>query len=145
MQILEAGPSSASDQQLIVRAEQLPLHCLPDKILLHSLAELGNELASEVIPQALETKDLHGRTALMLAVFLGRVEAVRLLVKAGANVNTECDGWTVVQEATSTGDMDLVQLVLNTRDRQRYSGGLLCGDDLGVHQLGAPGVPHVSQ
>ena len=30
-------------------------------------------------------------------------------------------GWTVVQEATSTGDMDLVQLVLDTRDRQRYS------------------------
>ena len=84
----------------------------------------------------------------MLAVFLGRVEAVRLLVKAGANVNTECDGRTVVQEATSTGDMDLVQLVLNTRDRQRYSarvGGLLFGDDLGVQQLGAPGVPHVSQ
>ena len=74
----------------------------------------------------------------MLAVFLGRVEAVRLLVKAGANVNTECDGWTVVQEATSTGDMDLVQLETGSTTRPGWA-------DLGVHQLGAPGVLHVSQ
>ena len=33
-------------------------------------------------------------------------------------------GWTVVQEATATGDPDLVQLVLDTRDRQRYSARL---------------------
>jgi len=100
---------------------------MADQILLHSLvwdnslAELGKELAPEVIPHNLEARDPHGRTALMLAVSLGRVEAARLLIKAGANVNTECDGWTVVQEATSTGDPDLVQLVLDTRDRQRYS------------------------
>ena len=29
-----------------------------------------------------------------------------------------------MQEATSTGDHDLVQLVLDTRDRQRYSARL---------------------
>jgi len=103
---------------------------MADQILLHSLvwdnalAELGKELAHEVIPHNLEARDPHGRTALMLAVSLGRVEAARLLIKAGANVNTECDGWTVVQEATSTGDPDLVQLVLDTRDRQRYSARL---------------------
>ena len=87
-------------------------------------------------PRELEARDPHGRTALMLAVSLGRVEAARLLIQAGANVNVECDGWTVVQvmmtmmvimmmtviqEATSTGDPALVQLVLDTRDRQRYS------------------------
>ena len=103
---------------------------MADQILLHSLvwdnalAELGKELAHEVIPHNLEARDPHGRTALMLAVSLGRGEAARLLIKAGANVNTECDGWTVVQEATSTGDPDLVQLVLDTRDRQRYSASL---------------------
>jgi len=69
----------------------------------------------------LEARDPHGRTALMLAVALGRVDCARVLIDAGANVNTECDGWTVVQEATSTGDPDLVQLVLDNRDRQRYS------------------------
>ena len=57
----------------------------------------------------------------MLAVTLGRVECARCLVAAGANVNTEADGWTVVQEATSRAIPDLVQLVLETRDRQRYS------------------------
>ena len=69
----------------------------------------------------LEDRDPHGRTALMLAVTLGRVECARCLVAAGANVNTEADGWTVVQEATSRAIPDLVQLVLETRDRQRYS------------------------
>jgi len=57
----------------------------------------------------------------MLAVTLGQVECTRLLLDAGANVNTECDGWTVVQEATATGDPELVQMVLDQRDRQRYS------------------------
>jgi len=69
----------------------------------------------------LEVKDHHGRTPLMLAVSLGRLECTRLLLDAAANVNTECDGWTIVQEATATGDPELVQLVLDQRDRQRYS------------------------
>ena len=83
--------------------------------------ELAAKTASNVCDRDLEVKDPHGRTVLMLAVSLGRTDCARLLVDAGANVNTECDGWTVVQEATSTGDPDLVQLVLETRDRQRYS------------------------
>ena len=71
--------------------------------------------------QGLEEKDRHGRTPLMLAVSLGRLDCTRILLDAAANVNTECDGWTVVQEATATGDPELVQLVLDQRDRQRYS------------------------
>jgi len=71
--------------------------------------------------QGLEEKDGHGRTPLMLAVSLGRLDCTRILLDAAANVNTECDGWTVVQEATATGDPELVQLVLDQRDRQRYS------------------------
>ena len=50
----------------------------------------------------LEARDPHGRTALMLAVALGRVDCARVLIDAGANVNTECDGWTVVQAKQST-------------------------------------------
>ena len=73
------------------------------------------------VHQGLEEKDKHGRTPLMLAVSLGRLECTRILLDAAANVNTECDGWTVVQEATATGDPELVQLVLDQRDRQRYS------------------------
>jgi hypothetical protein len=33
----------------------------------------------------------------MLAVCLGHLEAARILIKAGADVNTETEGWTVVQ------------------------------------------------
>ena len=102
-----------------------PLHSLvwdnSIKELTQVLAPLApGEGATKCSPD-LETRDPHGRTALMLAVTLGRVEAAKCLVNAGANVNTEADGWTVVQEATSLGNPDLVQLVLETRDRQRYS------------------------
>ena len=102
---------------------------MSDQILLHSLvwdnalAELGKALAPDVIPHNQEAREPHGRTALMLVVSLGRVDAAKLLIMVGANVNTECDGWSV-QEATSTGDHDLVQLVLDTRDRQPYSARL---------------------
>lgn len=68
----------------------------------------------------LETKDPHGRTPLMLAVCLGHLESSKLLIESGANVNTETEGWTVVQEATATGNPRLVQLVLEERDKARY-------------------------
>jgi len=83
----------------------------------------GNQLqnlAKEAKPPELETKDPHGRTALMLAVCLGHIEAAKVLIKAGADVNTETEGWTVVQEATATGNPRLVQLVLEERDKVRY-------------------------
>ena len=51
----------------------------------------------------LELRDPHGRTALMLAVMLGKADCAKILVDAGADVNTETEGWTVVQEATATG------------------------------------------
>ena len=33
----------------------------------------------------------------MLAVCLGHLDAAKLLIEKGANVNTETDGWTCVQ------------------------------------------------
>jgi hypothetical protein len=33
----------------------------------------------------------------MLAVCLGHLDSSKLLIEAGANVNTETEGWTVVQ------------------------------------------------
>ena len=95
-----------------------PLHAL---VWANSHASLSAALTSLVNKADLENKDPHGRTPLMLAVTLGHVECTRQLLTAGSNVNTECDGWTVVQEATATGDPELVQLVLDQRDRQRYS------------------------
>ncbi|XP_059484225.1 ankyrin repeat domain-containing protein 13D isoform X2 [Neocloeon triangulifer] len=69
-----------------------------------------------------EKRDPRGRSPLMLAVTLGHLESVRVLLNHGANVNTENrEFWTVVQEATATGDPDLLQMVLEKRDFQRYS------------------------
>uniref|UniRef100_A0A1B6CP52 Ankyrin repeat domain-containing protein n=1 Tax=Clastoptera arizonana TaxID=38151 RepID=A0A1B6CP52_9HEMI len=72
--------------------------------------------------EELEKKDVRSRSPLMLAVTLGHLESAKLLMEKGANVNTENrEGWTVVQEAVATGDPELVQLVLERRDFQRYS------------------------
>ncbi|KAK8401581.1 hypothetical protein O3P69_001017 [Scylla paramamosain] len=69
-----------------------------------------------------ELRDPRGRTPLMLAVTLGHLEASRVLLRHHCNVNVESsDGWTVLQEATATGDPELLGLVLEGRDMQRYS------------------------
>nr|CAD7425447.1 unnamed protein product [Timema monikensis] len=69
-----------------------------------------------------EKHDARGRSPLMLAVTLGHLESARVLLQHATNVNTENkDGWTVVQEAVATGDPELLQLVLERRDYQRYT------------------------
>ncbi|KAG5899028.1 hypothetical protein JTB14_000054 [Gonioctena quinquepunctata] len=69
-----------------------------------------------------EKKDVRGRTPLMLAVTLGHLESTRTLLNFEANVNCEnMKGWTVVQEAVATGDPELLQIVLESRDFQRYT------------------------
>lgn len=48
-----------------------------------------------IYQEELEKKDVRGRSPLMLAVTLGHLEASKLLMEFGANVNTENkDGWT---------------------------------------------------
>lgn len=43
----------------------------------------------------MEKKDVRGRTPLMLAITLGRLEMTQELIRHGTNVNTENkDGWT---------------------------------------------------
>ncbi|XP_050688972.1 ankyrin repeat domain-containing protein 13D-like [Eriocheir sinensis] len=69
-----------------------------------------------------ELRDPRGRTPLMLAVTLGHLESSRVLLRHHCNVNVESsDGWTVLQEATATGDPELLGVVLEGRDMQRYS------------------------
>ncbi|XP_050436994.1 ankyrin repeat domain-containing protein 13D isoform X2 [Adelges cooleyi] len=70
----------------------------------------------------LEKLDLRGRTPLMLAITLGDIDATRLLINKGANVNTKNDeGWTALQEAIATGNPEIVQLVMEHRDYQRHT------------------------
>ncbi|KAL2096106.1 hypothetical protein ACEWY4_008254 [Coilia grayii] len=67
-----------------------------------------------------ETLDPRGRTPLHLAVTLGHLECARVLLQYGADVCKENrNGWTVLQEAISTRDPELVRLVLCYRDYQR--------------------------
>ncbi|XP_054827931.1 ankyrin repeat domain-containing protein 13D isoform X1 [Eublepharis macularius] len=67
-----------------------------------------------------EMLDPRGRTPLELAVSLGNLESARVLLRHSANVGREnAHGWTILQEAVSTGDPEMVQLVLQYRDYQR--------------------------
>ncbi|XP_060894113.1 ankyrin repeat domain-containing protein 13A [Labrus mixtus] len=72
-----------------------------------------------------ETVDPRGRTPLHLAVSLGHLESVRVLLRHGAQVTKEnSTSWTVLQEAVSTGDPEMVQLVLQRRDYLKASTAL---------------------
>ncbi|KAM7416634.1 hypothetical protein PAMA_018605 [Pampus argenteus] len=70
------------------------------------------------LPQSdIEAVDPRGRSPLHLAVSLGHLESVRVLLRHGAEVTKEnANNWTVLQEAVSTGDPEMVQLVLQRRD-----------------------------
>ncbi|XP_072244081.1 ankyrin repeat domain-containing protein 13A [Leuresthes tenuis] len=72
-----------------------------------------------------EAVDPRGRTPLHLAVSLGHLESVRVLLRHGAQVTQEnVYNWTVLQEAVSTGDPEMVQLVLQRRDYLKASTAL---------------------
>ncbi|XP_047447862.1 ankyrin repeat domain-containing protein 13A [Mugil cephalus] len=73
----------------------------------------------------IEAVDPRGRTPLHLAVSLGHLESVRVLLRHGAQVTKENGmNWTVLQEAVSTGDPEMVQLVLQRRDYLKASTAL---------------------
>ncbi|CAH0398506.1 unnamed protein product [Chilo suppressalis] len=106
-------------------AQRYPVHWL---VWNNQHEELKSSIENKKFSaEELELKDPRGRTPLLLAVTMGYIEAVRVLLDAGADVNCEKDGWTAVQEATATGDQELLSLVLSRRDYQRHllrAGGI---------------------
>ncbi len=58
----------------------------------------------------LEARARNGDTALMIASFLGNLDAVRLLVAAGAHVNRP--GWAALHYAAANGDVDVIAFLL---------------------------------
>lgn len=97
------------------------------KFPLHSLVWENDyrKLESELSQNDLEAVDPRGRTPLHLAVSLGHLESVRVLLRHGAEVTKEnANNWTVLQEAVSTGDPEMVQLVLQRRDYLKASTAL---------------------
>uniref|UniRef100_A0A1A8HXR9 Ankyrin repeat domain 13 family, member D n=1 Tax=Nothobranchius kuhntae TaxID=321403 RepID=A0A1A8HXR9_NOTKU len=95
--------------------EAFPLHLL---VWNNQYLELDRELQKKELD--VERQDPRGRTPLELAVCLGHLESTRVLLRHTADP-THCttQGWTVLQEAVSTGDPELVQLVLQYRDFKR--------------------------
>ncbi|CAH3155531.1 unnamed protein product [Pocillopora meandrina] len=69
-----------------------------------------------------ELLDPRGRTPLHLAVSLGYVDCVKCLLRGGCDANAiNQDGWNVSHEAISTGNPEILSLVLQHRDFQRGS------------------------
>ncbi|KAK6296916.1 hypothetical protein J4Q44_G00330580 [Coregonus suidteri] len=93
-----------------------PIHCMVwhNK---HRQLEKALSVNEQVDVEALDPR---GRTPLHLAVTLGHLDCAHLLLQHGADVSKENrNGWTVLQEAVSTRDPELVRLVLHYRDYQR--------------------------
>ncbi|CAG0882410.1 unnamed protein product [Darwinula stevensoni] len=78
----------------------------------------SNEDPLLIFMDKIEQKDPRGRTPLMLAVTLGHLESAKVLLEHNANVNIEND--EVVQEANATGDPELLMVVLESRNAQRF-------------------------
>ncbi|XP_078536164.1 ankyrin repeat domain-containing protein 13B isoform X3 [Lissotriton helveticus] len=96
-------------------SSRFPLHHL---VWRNRPLELEKELSARQVE--IDLLDPRGRTPLHLATTLGHLECARVLLKHGADVNRENrSGWTVLQEAVSTRDLELVRLVLRHRDFQR--------------------------
>ncbi|XP_039627723.1 ankyrin repeat domain-containing protein 13A isoform X1 [Polypterus senegalus] len=97
---------------------QFPLHAA---VWENDYKQLENKLPQHNI----EEVDPRGRTPLHLAVSLGHLESARVLLRHNAEVTKEnAKGWTVLQEAVSTGDPQMVQLVLQKRDYLKASTAL---------------------
>ncbi|MCJ8746622.1 hypothetical protein PDJAM_G00143920 [Pangasius djambal] len=100
---------------------------LREKFPLHWLVWENDYRQLERLTQShnVEAVDPRGRTPLHLAVSLGHLESVRVLLRHGAQVTKEnAKNWTVLQEAVSTGDPEMVQLVLQRRDYLKASTAL---------------------
>uniref|UniRef100_A0A3Q0SAI2 Ankyrin repeat domain 13A n=1 Tax=Amphilophus citrinellus TaxID=61819 RepID=A0A3Q0SAI2_AMPCI len=95
------------------------------KFPLHSAVWENDYRKLEQLLTSTQAVDPRGRTPLHLAVSLGHLELVRVLLRRGAQVTKEnANNWTVLQEAVSTGDPEMVQLVLQRRDYLKASTAL---------------------
>jgi uncharacterized protein len=120
---------------------------------LHAAAHRGNVAAIEAAAKAdLDARDSYGRTPLHVAVFAKQREAVKALVKAGANINLlENDRYDGITIASVADDEDTLRLLISLGANaklttSRYDGTALIaaahlGHDGVVRQLIAAGAP----
>ncbi|XP_069475491.1 ankyrin repeat domain-containing protein 13A [Ambystoma mexicanum] len=111
---------------------RFPLHFL---VWNNDYTSLEQELGETNIDKL----DPRGRTPLHLAVSLGHLESARVLLKNKANVTIEnLQGWSVLHEAISTGDPEMVQTILQHREFHKASSALGGVPDLLQKTLQAP-------
>ncbi|XP_034252516.1 KN motif and ankyrin repeat domain-containing protein 2 [Thrips palmi] len=92
-------------------------------VMLVSLAQIRTETHRHVVRRLFHLSDVnsrakqHGQTALMLAVSHGRLDTVRLLLEAGADVNIQDeDGSTALMCAAEHGHLDIIKILLSQAD-----------------------------
>ncbi|KAE8743368.1 hypothetical protein FOCC_FOCC011020 [Frankliniella occidentalis] len=92
-------------------------------VMLVSLAQVRTETHRHVVRRLFHLADVnqrakqHGQTALMLAVSHGRLDTVRLLLEAGADVNIQDeDGSTALMCAAEHGHLDILKVLLAQPD-----------------------------
>ncbi|CAH3171537.1 unnamed protein product [Porites evermanni] len=121
--VLAASPPKISRDKIL---SDFPLHW---HIWHKDSASLEEELALN--KHSKELVDPRGRTPLHLAVTLGYLDCVKSLLRSGCDANViNKDGWNVCHEAISTGNPEILSLVLQHRDFQRGSQRLAGIPDL---------------
>ncbi|CAL4064705.1 unnamed protein product, partial [Meganyctiphanes norvegica] len=92
-------------------------------VMLVSLAQIRSDAHAAVVQRLFQMGDVnikasqHGQTALMLAVAHGRLDMVRLLVSAGADINiSDEDGSTALMCSSEHGHLAIVKYLLGQPD-----------------------------
>ncbi|KAH8400728.1 hypothetical protein KR009_000674 [Drosophila setifemur] len=113
-----------------IRAE-FPLHW-------HIWHDEPEQLQANIDQNDKEKIDPRGRTPLMLAVRLANLACVKCLLAAKCNATYEHEGWSIVQEAVCTGDVDILTAIIEVRDLQRHVQRVTHVPKLLQHLLDAP-------
>ncbi|KAK9890432.1 hypothetical protein WA026_010520 [Henosepilachna vigintioctopunctata] len=92
-------------------------------VMLVSLSDIRSSTHANVVRRLFQMADVnirakqHGQTALMLAVSHGRIEMVKMLLEAGADINIQDDdGSTALMCAAEHGHIEIVKHFLNQPD-----------------------------
>ena len=96
-----------------------PSYELHQAVFSNDLPGLSALLRSKERKEEVGTKDMHGNTALHLAVMLGRRECVQLLLAHGAPVKLKnTAGWSPLAESISYGDRQTISSLLRRLKQQ---------------------------
>eukprot|EP01032_Pedospumella_encystans_P014091 gene14091-16202_t len=89
-------------------------------------AQVIQTILSNSVDESINSQDLNGNTALMLAAEEGRNEIVRMLLN-NHQINSKLEdkaGWTALMCATSKNNCDIVKLLLDHEDTELHMANL---------------------